>query len=182
MSMMSLPGFTADVSLYRTKFHYQTVGALERVNGVSPQTGCAALGEACSSSTPCCIGFCGEDGFCDCLAVGDPCQIGPWGCCTGQCGNGGTCVPPAVINVYWAPFGDGRRGIVIVTGHGFTPNAPLRLFIDPCDQVGPPPRTNDRGEFTTWAQCDCGRPISVSACGDPNSIRCTDGVVQTPCY
>jgi hypothetical protein len=180
MSTMSLPGFTADVSLYRTKFHYQTAGVLERVSGVSPQ-GCAAIGEDCSS-TPCCTGFCNY-GYCDCLEVGEPCQSGPWGCCTGQCGNGGTCVPPAVINAYWVPFHDGLHGLVIVTGHGFTPNASFRVTIDACDgQVGPIVTTDPvTGDFTTWVQCGCGDPPSLVTACDPNSIRCAEAIVQTPC-
>jgi hypothetical protein len=94
MSAMGLPGFTADVSLYKTRAHYQTVTALGENSGVSPQQMpvCHAVSESCASPGDCCAGYCNEDNKCDCFAVGENCQLGPRSCCSGLCGPDGTCV------------------------------------------------------------------------------------------
>lgn len=53
---------------------------------------CAQTGESCTSLT-CCVGFCGQDETCECVADGSECaQTGTGGCCTGQpCNADGFC-------------------------------------------------------------------------------------------
>jgi hypothetical protein len=182
MSAMSLPGFTADASVYKTRVHYHShmARALDQANGVSPQQGCGDIGKPCNTGYDCCTGFCSY-GYCDCFDVGEDCRFGPWSCCSGQCGADGTCVSAASINVNWVPFQDGLNGLVIVTGRNFTPNSRFRVIIDPCNgQVGPIVTTDAGGEFTTWVRCRCGGVTSVRAC-DPNSIHCAHGSAQMTC-
>ena len=189
MNSMSLPGFSADASLYETKFHYQTASPLGQVSGVSPQLRCAAQGEDCSSR-PCCTGFCGQGGLCDCLDVGEPCySIGA--CCTGQCGIDGTCALPASIDALWAPSKFGKYGYVTVIGQNFTPNTKITVTVYPCNGqqgVSISAQTNIYGEFgrdsdgnfNVWFPCWCEWPPTlVTACDDPNRITCVQASVLT---
>ncbi len=190
MSVMSLPGFTAEASVYKTRVHYQTARTFDQGNRVSgrqltPQS-CLPVGDSCSWSSTgtneCCTGWCNENNRCDCFDLGDECRLGPRSCCSGTCIDG-ICGPPATINVSWIPFGNGVNGLVIVTGRNFTANSQFRVYVTNCEMgggpAGPIVRTDANGEFTTWVQCFCRGVTNVSACDQ--SFNCAQGSAPMPC-
>jgi hypothetical protein len=211
MSAASLPGFTADVSLYKTRNHYQTAAATGHNKGVSPQLWpiCSGVGEPCSFRFPCCsgpcingqcactsgsdcsTGWCNENGQCDCFGVGEECRFGAKSCCSGHCGPDLTCTPPPAIDLSWEPICGSLKGWLTVTGHNFPPRTEFELVDpktcdrDPCD----PPLTlgvvtDKDGQFSTrfW-QCECSNTdfITILVC-DPGSINCgVRGRTRAPC-
>jgi hypothetical protein len=155
MGAMTLPGFTADVSVCKTSVGYQAAAAPGRNDGVSPQwwPSCVGIGENCSFRFPCCsgacingtcactsdsdcsTGFCNPYGQCDCVEVGDYCQAprgSPAGrfCCSGQCAADGTCASPEIL-ITWKLDGY-SNGLVTVVGTGFNRNAAVQGGVDNC--------------------------------------------------
>jgi hypothetical protein len=110
MSTMSLPGFTAGASLYKTRSNYQMARDVDQASGVSPQQGCGDIGKHCNIPGDCCTGWCNESHQCDCFDVGDECFFGSKSCCSGQCGPDGTCVPAPGAGSWWSPSGGDGGG------------------------------------------------------------------------
>jgi hypothetical protein len=64
------------------------------VAGNGPPPGaCAQLGATCATDADCCVGYCGQDPICACVADGQACYpSGTGGCCNGQpCNADGFC-------------------------------------------------------------------------------------------
>jgi hypothetical protein len=119
MSAMSLPGFTAEASVYKTKVHYQMASALNQADGVSsPQFifgrdcdcgPCGLSGGVCSMSCKCphgCI-----VGAPECTIMEFPCSPtacrptpppppppAPETCCGGLVGTGTQCTNTCTEN------------------------------------------------------------------------------------
>jgi len=208
MGGMSLPGFTADVSLYKMRNHYQTAAATGQNKGVSPQLWplCSGAGQPCSFRFPCCsgpcingqcpctsgsdcsTGWCNENGQCDCFDVGEECRFRAKSCCSNQCGADGTCTPP--IDLSWEPICGSLKGWLTVTGHNFPPRTEFELWSKNCDRDPEDPPltvvvvTDGNGQFSTkFPWCDCSNQdlITVFVC-DPGITNCgVRGQAKAPC-
>ncbi len=68
------------------------LGQCADVVGPAPHA-CAQSGGSCTADTDCCVGFCGQDDTCECVADGFECSHGgTGGCCNGQpCNADGFC-------------------------------------------------------------------------------------------
>lgn len=191
MRVMRLPGFAAEVSAYRTTVHYRMAGSIDQRSPVSAQRlapqacfpapqGCLPVGNICRDNSDCCTGWCNENNNCDCFDIGDECRLGSASCCSGTC-VAGICGPPAAINVGWLPLGDGRTGLVLVTGQNFTPGQTILVDLTNCDLLGGNrrPTANGSGQFSAWVWCSCGGATTVTAYD--SSGNCAQETYPTPC-
>lgn len=83
---MTLPGFGAEASLYKTSVHYRLMGTSVQVSGVSPQTTFHGCGPCHLDSTGACVQLCE---FCyrhSCFGLTYPCN--PGACCIESCERG----------------------------------------------------------------------------------------------
>jgi hypothetical protein len=206
MGATSVPGFTADVSLYQTRVHYRTGTGSGQNSGISPQIlpFCAPVGGycgfffrcckgpcvggrcRCTSGNDCSTGFCNENGDCDCFDVGEDCRFGPRSCCSGQCAADGTCALPPQVHVTYQPpqppYGHGFPGTLTVTGTNFTPGGKVHLRIDNCDafpygfDVSAP-----IGSFSTSVACYCPGTATVEAFDYATGLKGNGAAALVPC-
>jgi hypothetical protein len=128
---MSMPGYRAPASLYRTSNRYQSVHSSDHGRGlstISPQLS---------------------------LPPYDICYVAPW-----------LCWPPPQIQVTWPHFPQDTQGFVLVHGSNFSKNSPMMVQISDCVGIDNPPffpgNTDDKGEFTASAMCNCDSQFPVS--------------------
>jgi hypothetical protein len=78
---MTLPGFTADASLYQGQGHYRTVSISGRASGIGEGVGLARIEAFCNPRQPDCYGDCMDrcddisyycDVNCSCCCKGGP--------------------------------------------------------------------------------------------------------------
>ena len=96
---MTLPGFNAETSLYKTSIHYRFMGALVQADGVIPQL--FSCGPCFTDATGACLRNCTEP--CDPSACQPQCCRPGFHCC-GDC-LPGNCVPVPFSNQGCVPLG-----------------------------------------------------------------------------
>jgi len=157
---MTVPGFTAEVSLYQTTRSYRQAARWAGSTVESPVDAKRAL-------------YVGGESWRQGGTTIQPAQIGFFDPCL----FGGP-----RISVGWQLVRDGL-GVVVVTGHGFAARSGVRLRLDNCTSAFPDlafGNTNACGEFTISHKCTCDGPaITVSA--DDGRGNFADGGVRQTC-
>ena len=166
---MTLPGFNAEMSLYKSTAHYRLMTASAQFGGVELQ-----------QQLPHCDQNCLDNCLLRCFDFDNACRTE----CHLRC-----CTPPPQppqINVTYQPPPQGSAiGMLTIQGQGFAPDVDVFGRIDNCALNALPIRAHtsqdrftcfrDRcfrvpgGSFTTAVQCLCGGPGSLIC---PGAVAC----------